>query len=300
MDYLEVTVAVAPELAERAADVLRELDPSGVSIEEPVEALDHEGSYRLREGEPALVRAYVRAARDDALSQILRGMLADAGMDQADVSTRFVREEDWAEAWKAHFKVQRYGRVVVCPSWLEADLRPGDALVRLDPGMAFGTGDHPTTRGCLLALDRHLRAGDSVLDVGTGSGILALAAARLGAACVVAVDVDPQCAEVAARNVAENGLTDRIAVAAGSMGDAWPFAEPASGGFDLVLANIIAGTLVKLAPDLIDAVKPGGVLVASGVIAEREAEVRAAFEPAMTLVESAAEGDWRTLVYRRP
>ncbi len=297
MDYVEVTVAVAPAFVERAADVLRELDPSGVSIEEPIEPLDHEGVYRRRPDAPSLVKAYVRALRDDALTPIVRSMLDEAGVE-GEVWTRFVREEDWAEAWKAHFQVQRYGRVVVCPSWLDAELRDGDVLVRLDPGMAFGTGDHPTTRSCLLALDRYVRPGDVVLDVGTGSGILAIAAARLGARRVVALDIDPACVEVARRNVDANGLGRVITVALGSVGERWPFAQSASGGFDVVVANIIAGTLVELAPALRDAVRRGGLLVLSGIVAEREDDVARAFgglEP----VERVADGDWRTLVRRR-
>lgn len=297
MDYLEVTVAVAPSLAERAADVLRELDPSGVSIEDPIEAMDHDGTYRLREDAPALVKAYVRAARDDAVTPLVRSMLEEAGVD-GEVWTRFVREQDWAEAWKAHFQAQRYGRIVVCPSWLEARLGPGEVLVRLDPGMAFGTGDHPTTRACLLALDRYLRPGDAVLDVGTGSGILALAAARLGAGTVAALDIDPVCVEVARRNVEDNGLAGKVEVALGSVGERWPFATPASGRFDLVVANIIAKALIELAAALRDAVRPGGLLVLSGIVAERAHEVERAFED-MEPVERVAEGDWRTLVRRR-
>jgi ribosomal protein L11 methyltransferase len=297
MDYLEVTVAVAPALAERAADVLRELDPSGVSIEDPIEPTDHDGSYRRRDDAPALVKAYLRAVRDDVVTPIVRSMLGEAGVE-GEVWTRFIREEDWAEAWKAHFGVHRYGRIVVCPSWLEADLGADEVLVRLDPGMAFGTGDHPTTRTCLLALDRYLRPGDAVLDVGTGSGILAIAAARLGARAVLALDIDPVCVEVAGRNVADNGLAGSVTVALGSAGDRWPFAEPASSRFDLAVANITAKALIDLAPALRDAVRPGGLLVLSGIVAPREGEVERAFadtEP----VERMAEGDWRTLIRRR-
>lgn len=297
MDYLEITVAVAPALAERAADALRELDPSGVSIEEPIEAVDHDATYRLREDAPALVRAYVRAVRDDSLVQLLRSLLGDAGVE-AEIWTRFVPEEDWAEAWKAHFGVQRYGRIVVCPSWLEAETGPGDVLVRLDPGMAFGTGDHPTTRACLEAIERLARPGDAVLDVGTGSGILALAAARLGARRVLALDVDPQCVDVARRNACDNGVDAVVAVTLGSVGASWPFREPASGRFELVVANIIAKALIELAAPLADAVRPGGRLILSGIIADREADVRAAFEP-LALEDRIADGDWRTLVYRR-
>ncbi len=297
MDYLEVTVAVAPALAERAADVLRELDSSGVSIEDPIEAIDHDGTYRLRDDAPTLVKAYVRATRDDVVTPLVRSMLEEAGVD-GEVWTRFIREQDWAEAWKAHFRPQRYGRIVVCPSWLDAELGPGDALVRLDPGMAFGTGDHPTTRACLLALDRYLRPGDAVLDVGTGSGILAIAAARLGAGSVLALDIDPACVEVARRNIEDNGLSAKVRVALGSVGDRWPFTTPPSGRFDLVVANIIAKALIELAPALRDAVRPGGLLVLSGIVAERERDVESAFED-MEPVERMADGDWRTLVRRR-
>jgi ribosomal protein L11 methyltransferase len=200
-------------------------------------------------------------------------------------------EEDWSEAWKKHFVVHRPARhVVIKPSWLEYPPQPGEVVVELDPGAAFGTGLHPTTMLCLEALEDIVRPGMRVYDVGTGSGILAIAAARLGAARVVAVDTDPVAVRVARENVERNGLGGRVEVAEGS-------ATPeVSGGFDLVLANIVANTIVQLAPSLRAALRPGGALVVSGIIRGRTPEVRAALRAAgLRNIVSRRSGDWLAL-----
>ncbi|HEU5432125.1 MAG TPA: 50S ribosomal protein L11 methyltransferase, partial [Thermomicrobiales bacterium] len=150
------------------------------------------------------------------------------------------REEDWANAWKAHFSVHRIGRrITVRSPWHDDAPRPDEVVVELDPGMAFGTGLHPSTRLTMLALEEALRPGDSVLDVGAGSGILSIAAALLGAARVDGVDIEPVAVRSARENAARNGVADRVRIEAGSVGPGAPFA----GDYDLVLANIIARIL---------------------------------------------------------
>jgi len=175
----------------------------------------------------------------------------------------------------------------------EKGTRPDEVVVALDPGMAFGTGLHPTTRLCLAALervaDRGLVTGARALDVGCGSGILAIAAARLGAASVLGVDTDPIAVEATAANAARNRLTQRIAAREGSL----PTGEPP---FDVVLANLIAGVLVALARELAAEVAPGGTLVASGIYVDRETEVREAFGAVgLEVGDRSAEGDWVAL-----
>ncbi len=205
-----------------------------------------------------------------------------------------VADEDWNAAWKRGLAPFTIGRVFVRPSWIEADPPPGAVEVVLDPGMAFGTGRHATTALCLASIDRLLleRPGVDVLDVGTGSGLLAIAAAKLGAGRVAATDTDPE----ALRTARENALRNAVALEL-SLGS-----TPPEGAFPVVVANIVAGTLVALAPELARRVAPGGVVLVSGILAGQEGEVRAAYE-AQGLVHhpsyDAAQGEWRLLALRR-
>ena len=186
MDYIELTAAVAPADAERAADILRAHTGVGVAIDMPFVQHSPELGAEMRTDAPALVRVYVRST---PLLTKLTAALADGGV-MADLQQRTVADEDWAEAWKEHFHVERFGRIVVVPSWRTHEPQEDDIVVTLDPGMAFGTGQHETTRMCLEALDHHMRPGMRALDAGCGSGILAIAAAKLGAAHVYAIDID--------------------------------------------------------------------------------------------------------------
>jgi ribosomal protein L11 methyltransferase len=181
-----------------------------------------------------------------------------------------VPDEDWAEGWKKDFRPLDVGRVRVRPSWIDEAPPPGAVEVVLDPGMAFGTGSHPTTSLCLAALSELLesRAGASVLDVGTGSGLLAIAAWKLGAGRVLANDNDPRAVEVARENAARNGAGVEIV--------ALPV-ERLAGTFDVVVANILANTLVELAPALAAKLAPAGVVLLSGILGSQEVLVRSAY-----------------------
>lgn len=292
MRYIELTAEVPATDAAFAADVLGAATGAGASIERPFTQPDLESGAIPRADAAAAVRVYLR---DAAAAAGARDALRNAGID-ARVSVRDVAEEDWAEAWKEHFDVERFGeRVVIVPTWRTHDARPGDAVVRLDPGMAFGTGQHETTRMCIEALERHVRAGARVLDVGCGSGILSLVAARLGAR-VDAVDIDPDCVRITGENARLNGLGEAIAARAGSAGGAWPFAQPADDRYEVVVANIIASVIVELAPALVRALAPGGRLIASGIIGEREGEVSGALGAAGARIDAVrAMGAWRCI-----
>jgi len=293
VQYLELTATVAPADAERAADALRDLTGVGVWIEAPFSQPDLEsGAVLDRE---ARVRVHAYARQGDAGQSAAAGVLAAAGV-AAVVGARRIAERDWAEAWKRHFHVERYGRIVVVPSWRAHDDAPGDVVVTLDPGMAFGTGQHETTRMCLEALERAVRPGMALLDIGCGSGILSLAAAKLGAGDVLALDLDADCVRVTRDNARANGIDAVVCAAEGSLGDAWPLATPPDGRFDLVMANIIARVIIELAPSLAAALRPRGRLIASGVIAERERETLDALTAAGLHVEQVrAMGEWRCI-----
>jgi ribosomal protein L11 methyltransferase len=286
------------EAVEAVSEILGRVATGGTSVEAGFELVDEGLGAQLDPSRPAVVRAYLPARDAIAAEQAVAAVQAALGHLQAfglrpigELRTRLVHEADWAEAWKAHFPVLRVGRrVVIRPTWRRHHREVGDVVLALDPGMAFGTGLHPTTRLCLAGIeslaDRGLVARRRVLDVGCGSGILAIAALKLGAAQALGVDTDPIAIESTLANARRNAVIRRLRARRGSL----PTAEAP---FDLVVANLIAGVLVPLAPLLMDELRPGGSLLASGIIVDREAEVRVAFETAgMAVVDRLAEGDW--------
>ena len=299
--WLELTVEADVEAVDAVTEILGRVAPGGTSVEPGFELIDEGLGARIDPTRPAIVRAYV-PARDPAAAERAAGEVAIAlGHLQAfglrpigDMRTRLVDEADWVDAWKVHFPVLRVGRrVVVRPTWRRHRREPDDVVLALDPGMAFGTGLHPTTRLCLAALemlsDRGALAHARVLDVGCGSGILAVGALKLGAATALGLDIDPTAVEATTANARRNALARRLRARLGSL----PSGEPA---FDIVLANLIAGVLLQLAPRLRDELRPGGALLASGIFVDRESEVRIAFEGAGLEVRSRlAEGDWIAL-----
>jgi len=299
--WLELSIETDLEAVEAVSEILTRVAPGGTSVEPAFELVDEGLGARVDPGRPAVVRAYV-PARDPVAAEAAVGV-AERALDHlrafdlrpiGPVRTRLVDEEDWAEAWKRHFPVTRIGRrIVVRPSWRRHRAAAEDVVLVLDPGMAFGTGLHPTTRLCLEALesiaDRSLARGARVLDVGCGSGILSIAAARLGATSVLGLDIDPIAIEATSANAGRNRLTRRVGVRLGSL----PSGEPP---FDLVLGNLIASVLIALAPALAGELRPGGRLVASGIFRDREADVTGAFATVgLAVAERWATDDWVAL-----
>lgn len=209
-----------------------------------------------------------------------------------------VEEDDWADRWKVHFKPMRVGRrFVICPTWEVLQPAEGDRVIVMDPGRAFGTGHHETTRLCLEWLEdlsRGHRLGDmSLLDLGTGSGILAMAAALLGFGRIVGIDIDEEAVDVARENLVVNGLEARILVNVGSL-------DGVAEKFHVVVANIQASPLTAMAQPLAEHLHPGGMLVLSGILIEQEPKVRATFElEGLALVERRIDGEWCLLAFKR-
>jgi ribosomal protein L11 methyltransferase len=277
-----LTAQVAEEEAEEKAALLVELGATGVE-ERGRSVAPMPGVPRPPPGRALLVAWFAerRAAERAALELSLAGRV------------EAVQDRDWGESWKEGLSAFAVGRTFVRPSWIAASPPPGTVEVVLDPGMAFGTGTHPTTALCLDALGERVgaRPGLSVLDVGTGSGLLAIAARRLGAGRVVASDVDPEALRVARENAESNGVVLEVTGAD---------VHQIEGPFDLVVANILANTLVELAAGLAAQVAPGGSLLLSGVLRGQEEEVGRPFLEAGLLPEGGRrDGEWSLLSFRR-
>jgi ribosomal protein L11 methyltransferase len=206
------------------------------------------------------------------------------------------QDEDWENAWKSHFTLLKLGQhLVIKPSWIDYQPESGDIVIELDPGLAFGTGYHPTTYTCLEALEHLIRPGMKVLDLGTGSGILTIAAVKLGAAQVVALDIDSIAVRAARQNMRRLGIQDRITLAQGTV----PHPNAGAGSCELALANISARAIRERAAHLLPVLKPEGALIASGIISEQQRETEEALrEAGFTSIEEWPKEDWVTLVCR--
>lgn len=289
MKWIEISVTTTPYAAEAVANILLECRMGGVIEERP-----SPGAVELRGFLP------VGPATDVTVSAIARRIrgLPQFGLDigPGTIDTKVVEDEAWAIAWKSQFKAFQVGRHLwITPTW-DRTPPPSDAIViELDPGMAFGSGLHASTQLCLQALEEHLRGGARVFDVGTGSGILAIAAAKLGAASVHAADVDPVAVQVAEKNVAHNGVADRVVVREGNL---W---EGIDGRADLIVANLTADILLDLLPVAASRLDRNGVLVCSGIVADRLLEVRAVAEASgLRVLDDRRDGEWRCLVLALP
>jgi len=213
----------------------------------------------------------------------------------ATVETAEIEDEEWAHAWKIHVKPLAVGRLWITPTWDRTPPPAGAVVLELDPGMAFGSGLHPSTQLCLQVLERDLRGGETVFDVGAGSGILAIAAAKLGAARVLAVDIDPVAVAVARQNVAHNRVADRVAVREGDL------LKDVPGAAHLVVANLTADLHLDFLPGALPALLPGGRLAASGVVEDRRLEVEAVARAAgFAVAQTLRRDEWRCLVLSRP
>jgi ribosomal protein L11 methyltransferase len=293
--WFEITATVPSAEVEGVSALMREVSPGGITVEEPVEILGPEMGFRVRGGEPVLVRAYLPSSELGAvLTEQLR--VAMEAFPAVELVAKPIYEQDWAVSWREFFGVvETGGRIVVVPSWIEHQIAPGQIAIRLDPGQAFGTGHHETTRLCLLALDELVRPGISMLDVGTGSGVLAIAAVKLGAASVRAIDIDPIAAEVAAANCSANGVADQVAISAGQL-DA-----DHDGRYDIAIANISTQANIPLGPAFARVVRPGGWLLLSGILEQDAAKAREAMAAAgFRIGAMRLENDWCLLEFQQP
>jgi ribosomal protein L11 methyltransferase len=300
MRWLELSVEADVEAVEAVSEVLGRV-AAGTAVHPTalVRDPDDELSASPDPTAPYLVTAHLAddpgaAAKVEATERALWHLQAFGIRPVGALRVRTVDDVDWTEAWKAHYVPQRVGRLVIVPSWVDEPLADGELGIALDPGMAFGTGLHPTTRGCLALLQEVSPMPARVLDVGSGSGILGLAALRLGAERVTALDTDPLAVEATLANAERNGMAGRI--------DAVVDTLPSEAGerYPLVLANLVAAVLVTLAPGLAAHLAPGGVLLASGIIEGRAPEVIQVMEDAgLSVADRRDDGEWVSLRLER-
>lgn len=311
MDWVELTIHTTTLGADIVSEALMQQGATGTMVEDRADIPDPDKPNGIWEiidpklidamPEDVLVHAWFEpdAAFADRM-QALRLQLDDLKALEMDMgslamSTADVRDEDWSEVWKQFYKPFRAGKsLVVKPTWEHYDAQPGDRIIEIDPGMAFGSGTHETTGMCMELLEEALRGGEHVIDVGTGSGILAIGAALLGAKDVMAIDIDPTAVKVARENIAHNGLEDRITAIEGNL------LEKLDVTCDLCVANIIADVICMFAQPLNDHIVPGGLFICSGIIKEREQDVVDALTAAdYTILKTCRRGEWVAMLSRR-
>ena len=295
MRWLELSVRSPQEFVEPLSQIFYRYGHGGVVVES-------EGGFNPDEGESAspdswvTLKTYlpVNSTARERKARIDLGVRLVAHVSPiSPLSEREIDEQEWQDSWKEHFDVLRVGRrLVVCPTWREHHPTATDIVLNLDPGMAFGTGHHPTTRACLELLEEQVRPGSKVLDVGCGSGILSIAAAKLGAGGVVGIEIDPVGVRVARANVSRNGVGHGVRVLRGTL----PHPQVADGAYSIVVANISARVIAELAGDIVNALAAGGTLIASGVIEEHRPNVVEALTAEGARIErTVVDGDWVTM-----
>ena len=278
MEWTDIQITVPHPYAETAEAIATMVSNGGIYIEDysdleeqaweiaHVDLIEQELLDQPRD----IVKVHMYLAPDENPAEILplfKERLDAAGIPY-ELTTAGVEQEDWQNAWKKYYHAMDIGkRLAIVPGWEEYET--DRTVITMDPGMAFGTGTHETTSLCLEVLDERVRGGERVLDIGTGSGILAIAALRLGAACAEGVDIDPMCVRTAGENALRNGVQDRFTVLVGDLSD------KASGVYNIITANIVAAAILSLAPHVPALMAPGALFVASGIIDTRKEEVLA-------------------------
>ncbi|WP_066894899.1 50S ribosomal protein L11 methyltransferase [Clostridium nigeriense] len=305
--WIEVRVITKSEALEPVSGIFYGLDCKGVAIEDPNDILEREQgpltwdfadiNVLEHKGKVAVVKAYF--SEEDNIDEVLKYVnekmeeIKELGIDTGDyeVESEKMYEEDWANNWKKYYKPTKVGeRIVVKPIWEEYEAKEDELVLELDPGMAFGTGTHETTRMCIQALDKYVKAESTVFDVGCGSGILAIAAAKLGAKRAVGVDLDPVAVESARENVGFNNLNN-IEILYGNL------VEVIDGKADIVVANIIAEVICILTEDVKRVLKEDGYFITSGIIHDRvDMVTKKLEETGFEVVEINKDGEWNCIV----
>ncbi|AXN37575.1 50S ribosomal protein L11 methyltransferase [Peribacillus butanolivorans] len=311
MKWSEFAIHTTNEAVEPVSNILHEAGASGVVIEDPLELVKERENvfgeiYHLNPAdypdEGVLIKAYLPVnsflgETVDAIKESINNLLLfDIDLGKNVVSISEVNEEEWATAWKKYYNpVKISERFTIVPTWEDyTPVGSDELIIELDPGMAFGTGTHPTTVMCIQALERTVQPGDLVVDVGTGSGVLSIAAALLEAKQVQSLDLDDVAVQSAKQNVELNNVQDRVSVSQGNLLDG--VNEQA----DVVVANILAEVIMRFTDDVAKVVKPGGYFIASGIIQPKKQDVKdAIIASGFTVEETILMEDWVAIIAKR-
>lgn len=307
MEWHEIVITTTHEASDAVCDLLETLNSCGVVIEDPYDIINEikkpntldyaDDDFLDSLGEDVKIKAYFDGNLNEKelivkIQEKLEAISGFLDLGKKEVSYNSVKQEDWSTLWRKNYKPIRISkRVVIKPSWEEYKKEPSDVVVELEPGLAFGTGQHETTKLCSEFLEKYINPNDKVLDVGCGTGILSIISKKLGASKVLAVDIDPMCVKVAKENCCKNGET--IDVICGVLEDV------CDSNFDIIVANIIADVIIDFSPILGGVIKNEGFFIASGIIKEREQEVRVALQNCnFSMVERKSDGDWVAMVFK--
>lgn len=304
--WQELTITVSREAEEAVSNILIDLGSQGVAIDDSADYLGQVDQYgelfpEVEQSERVRITGYYPDSVDieDIAAQANERLaeLDGFGLETGDIelTRQELAEEDWADNWKKYFEPARITHdLTIVPSWTDYEVTTGEKIIKLDPGMAFGTGTHPTTKMSLFALEQVLRGGETVLDVGTGSGVLSIASSLLGAKEIFAYDLDDVAVRVAQENIALNAGTENIHVVAGDL------LKGVDIEADVIVANILADILVNLTDDAYRLLKDEGYLIMSGIISEKWDLVRESAEAAGFFLEThMIQGEWNACVFKK-
>ncbi|WP_130806614.1 50S ribosomal protein L11 methyltransferase [Senegalia massiliensis] len=308
MKWIEVQVKTTTEAVETVTNILYEAGACGLVIEDPNDITHFETDSekwdyidpKLLESdfEGAIVKGYFEESEDliDKIELIKDNieMIPNYQLDKGlgEVTTSEIEDQDWSETWRKYYKPKKIGeKVVIKPTWEEYEKQEEDIIIELDPGMAFGTGTHETTMMCIRQLEKYIHKFDTVFDIGTGTGVLAIASAKLGAVNTIAIDLDEDAVRVAKQNVVKNGVANTVQVKHGDL------LEIIDGKANVIVANIIADIISMLAKDIKKFLENDGVFISSGIILDKIPDVKKSLEEnGLRVVDEIQMGEWACLV----